>query len=157
MVTVRRAREDDADELFDVHIRSIREVCSSHYSERETQAWAGRLFPGAHLPGIRSHDFFVAEDAEGLVGFSELVAEESEVRAVYVHPRALRAGVGSALLYAVEDAARAAGLSSLRLSASLNAVPFYQHAGYRIEYDSSLALNREVSIVCVEMRKELQI
>jgi putative acetyltransferase len=152
---IRRAREEDAGAVYEAHSRSIREVCSSHYNEEETRAWAGRLYPGVHVLSILSHDFFVAEDAQGIIGFSELIVDSGEVRAVYVHPRALRKGVGSALLSAVENVARLAGLTSLHLFGSLNAVPFYESAGYRIEKSSAIAITPDVTIACVIMKKKL--
>ena len=49
----------------------------------------------------------ISRDASGVVGFGALVPTKGEVRAVYVHPRAARRGVGSAILAQLETLALA--------------------------------------------------
>ena len=65
-----------------------------------------------------------AQDADALLDAM------GEVRAVYVHPDHARHGVGSALLAELEGYARGRGLDRLSLQSSLNAVGFYERAGY---------------------------
>ena len=72
-----------------------------------------------------------------------------------MHPRAVRQGVGARLLRTLEEVARVAGLSVLRLKSTLNALPFYEHAGFRIEAHATHRISLEVALACVEMRKEL--
>ncbi len=95
----------------------------------------------------------VATAASAVVGFAALVGDE--VHAVYVHPDHARQGIGSALLGHLETVARADGVRTLRLSASLTAVPFYLACGYRRIRDSTHTLRSGVAIRCVEMVKEL--
>src|SRR5437763_10850538 len=97
-IQIRRAVLEDAGGVYDVHSRAIREVCCSHYSRADVDAWAGRLFPGAHRDAIASREFFVALEANSILGFGQLNVDSSEVEAVYVHPTALRRGIGSQLL-----------------------------------------------------------
>lgn len=70
----------------------------------------------------------VRDDAD--VGFSHIVPDVGELHAVYVHPDHARSGVGSALLAELEGYARGYGLTKLTLQSSLNAVGFYERAGY---------------------------
>lgn len=72
----------------------------------------------------------VAEDTAGIVGFGQLNQSSGEVDTVYVLPERQGEGIGGALLRSLEDAARAAGVKRLHLSATPNAVPFYERAGY---------------------------
>jgi putative acetyltransferase len=155
VLVVRRAHEEDAPVIFEVHTCSIREICVSRYSAAEVEAWAGRLRPGSHLRAIRSREFFVATDDTGIAGFGQLDLGAGEVEAVYVHPRALRRGVGARLLRTLEEVARAAGLSELHLKSTLNAVTFYQRAGFRIEAQATHRISPDVELACVEMRKDL--
>ncbi|MEM4780046.1 MAG: GNAT family N-acetyltransferase, partial [Halalkalicoccus sp.] len=55
---------------------------------------------------------------------------DAEVTGVYVDPSAARQGIGSTLLADLERYGRERGVRTLALSASLNAVPFYQAHGY---------------------------
>jgi hypothetical protein len=56
---------------------------------------------------------------------------------------------------ALEDAARAAGVEKLHLSATLNAVSFYERAGYVGEGPVVHRLPTGVELECLRMSKEL--
>ena len=113
-----------------MHVRAIREVCSRSYPEDQIASWAGLLSPTSYVAVIRERFLVVAEDAGGIAGFGQLNQTNGEVDAVYVLPGRQGEGIGGALLRSLEVAARAAGLKELHLSATLNAVPFYERAGY---------------------------
>ncbi|PSP74853.1 hypothetical protein BRC81_16875 [Halobacteriales archaeon QS_1_68_20] len=84
---------------------------------------------------------------------------DAEVTGVYVHPEAASQGVGSAVLADLERRARAGGVATLGLSASLNAVAFYEDHGYeRVRayvHEFSAAASTGVEGTVVEMRKDL--
>src|SRR5258706_863137 len=155
MIAVRRAVEADLGAICEVHPRAIREVCSSHHAPAEIEAWAGRLFPGVHGESIRSREFFVAVEGSSTLGFGQLNLATAEVQGVYVHPAAVRRGVGSLLVAELERRARSAGLQRLHLDASLNSVSFYRYAGFQIDGDTKHAFG-EIAIACVRMSKELR-
>jgi len=156
MIQIRRAEEADLGGICEAHTRAIREVCSSHYTPAEIEAWAGRLFPGVHGEAIRSNEFFVAVEGSSILGFGQLNLETEEVRGVYVHPAAVRRGVGSLLVAELERRARSAGLLKLHLDASLNSVSFYRHAGFQIDGHATHSFSGEVEIACVRMSKDLR-
>ena len=108
------------------------------------------------MSAIAASDFFVGTDGERVVGFSEYDPETRELAAVYVHPDFERRGLGRALLEAAEAAAHARGVDSLHLRASLNAVSFYQRAGYVVERAGSVTLRSGSELRCVFMRKTLR-
>ena len=64
-------------------------------------------------------------------------------------------GVGSAMLAAVEARARVAGCARLRGAMSLNAVPFYERAGYRPVGGPARLRNAGVTVPVVWMEKSL--
>lgn len=154
-IQIRRAETADADGVYEVHSRSIREICRSHYSEADIDAWAGRLFPGVHVDAMSSHEFFVAVEANLILGFGQLDIKTGEIEAIYVHPMAVSRGLGSRILGRLEEQALSAGLSSLRLDASLNSVGFYEHAGFRREAETTHVMRSGVEIACVRMSKAL--
>jgi hypothetical protein len=55
----------------------------------------------------------------------------------------------------LESIARSSGLAQLTLDASLNSVPFYEHAGYTHARSKDHELDAGVSMPCMAMRKEL--
>lgn len=154
MITIRRARLEDSASICCVHIRAIREVCKSHYSEKELEAWAAVIRPARYEEAIKKGAFFVAVEGERIIGFGNLNQERGEIEAVYVDPDHVRRGVGMEILQNLEDVARDSGLTSLRLIASLNAVPFYQNGGFKSEQQTKYLLPFEM-VACVPMVKEL--
>jgi GNAT superfamily N-acetyltransferase len=56
--------------------------------------------------------------------------DAAKVRAIFVHPDFARRGLGSLILGAVEEAARAAGFSCFEMGSTLTGVPLYRLKGY---------------------------
>ncbi|WP_246308325.1 GNAT family N-acetyltransferase [Halosimplex rubrum] len=158
MTLVRPAREGDTAPLRETHVAAIEAFGPEAYDERAVAAWADRG-DDPSLEGLDDPDTYwvVAERGEGppVAGFGRLDAAAGEVVAVYVHPDCARSGVGSAVLASLEGYARGAGLNELALTASLNAVGFYERHGYRAGEDVTLSIGDGVEIDCVEMRKSL--
>ncbi len=155
MFTVRRAREEDSEGIWRVHTRAIRGIASSHYTPEEIEAWARPRQPEHYVEAIRNKEFYVAEEDGAVIGFGTLNHHENEIEAVYVSPEVVRRGAGSAILRRLEERARDLGLKSLKMDASLNAVPFYRSAGYESQKVTKHRLASGVEIGCVLMTKEL--
>ena len=154
-MTIRRAREDDAESVGRVHRSAIRELCRAHYTDEQIEAWSGPRPAGHFAKVIRAKEFYVAEGGGEVVGFGSLDAEACEVDAVYIAPAAAGRGIGMKLLRAVEARARELGLKSLRVDASLNAVGFYERAGYELQATGTHRLANGVDLPCAHMSKGL--
>jgi len=154
-LSIRRATDHDRQGIWTVHVRAIREICSRSYSEEQITSWAGLLSPDSYVAVIRERFLVVAEDTAGIVGFGQLNQSSGEVDAVYVLPERQGEGIGGALLRSLEDAALAAGVKRLHLSATPNAVPFYKRAGYLGEGSTVHRLPTGVELQCLRMSKEL--
>lgn len=166
-MTVRTAGLADVDAMNACHVASIRTFGPATYDAAQVNAWAEtddgepREYP-VEDPDQR---VVVAERDDDLAGFGHChpdpapedpAHDAGEVLAVYVHPDHARVGVGTALLADLEAHAREAGCPALELTASLPAVPFYEHHGYR-EVDRVYHYTDTVEggLECVRMRKEL--
>ena len=77
------------------------------------------------------------------------------LRAVYVHPRVGRRGVGAKILEQLEQAAVDLRLPELELEASLNAEAFYRRHGYEVLKRAIHRLASGHGMACVKMRKLL--
>lgn len=166
---IRAAEPTDADAVRRVHRASIEGLGPEAYDSEQVEAWASGCESADYASTIADDDvrFVVAERDGDIVGFGSLrlerLADEStadaEITGVYVHPSVAREGVGTALLADLEREARERGRRLLGLSASLNAVPFYDHHGYeRVEtrtHEFSGHRSTGVEGTVVEMRKEL--
>ena len=61
------------------------------------------------------------------------LTERARIRAMYTHPDFVRRGVGTMILKASEEAARAEGFGATEMAATLAGKPFYERCGYRVE------------------------
>ncbi len=156
---VRPAVLGDAEGIVHVHHAAVHETAAAFYSIDVLQAWS-RPPNEARYQQVRrtvaddQELFLVAEDSTGLVGFGSIAPASEELRAVYVHPRMARRGVGSALLRGLEALALSRGCPHLHLEASLNAEAFYTKNGYVILRRGIHRLGT-IEMTCVQMRKEL--
>ena len=153
-LTIRRARQEDKDAIWRVHIDAIRGLCASHYEEEVIDVWVGRTRPEKYEESIDNCLFLVAEDEGGIVGFGVLNRERAEIGGLYVSSAVAGRGVGRRLLRMLEDDAVEAGLRRLELYASLNAVRFYESAGYVAHESLTHQLRPGVERACVHMVKQ---
>lgn len=167
---IREASTEDAEAIRAVHRASIEGLGPQAYDRRQVEAWARGCRSADYAATIEAAETacLVADRGGEVVGFGTLrvaapdgyVSDpDAEVTAVYVSPGVAREGVGTELYAALERRARSRGIETIGLSASLNAVQFYQAQGYdRIrEYDHEFSSQEDTGVTgtIVEMTKEL--
>lgn len=138
-----------------VHAAAVEGISTAQYTLEELQAWAVPRKPESYEELIRNREFYVAEADGVIVGFGVLNQVSAVVEAVYVSPGVGRRGIGQEVLRKLEERASALGLKVLRLNASLNAVQFYERAGYVAQERSKYRLLTGVEIPCVPMVKAM--
>lgn len=153
MLNIRRAQREDCHSIARVHAAAVGGISTTLYTPEEIKAWAVPRQVENYEELIGTREFVVAEWSDVLVGFGVLNAESSEVEAVYVSPNVKRQGIGLEVLRQLEARASVLGLKALRLNASLNAVPFYERAGYVAQEQSKYRLLTGIEIACVPMVK----
>jgi putative acetyltransferase len=136
-IQLRPGRPDDALAILAAHRSAIRQTAPSAYSPAIIDEWAPAVIVPERVDTFqrwieRGEELIVvAVDSAGeIIGFGSIVLTNSELRAVYVGAAYGGQGVGRALLARLEDLARKAGLTELRMDASINAVPFYEANGF---------------------------
>lgn len=157
MAFVREARPSDAEAIADIHVAAIEAFGPEAYDEAEVEAWASREDPPEDHYTLDDPDahWIVAERDGERAGFGHLDPKDGEIVAVYVHPDHARHGVGSTILAGLEGYARGVGLAEVTLTASLNAVPFYERTGYERVRPVVHETSTGVALDCVEMGKSL--
>ena len=82
--------------------------------------------------------------------------DAARIRAFFVHPAFARRGLGSMLMHACMDAARAAGFRKLALVATLPGEPLYRTFGFaaRERFDAPLADGTALPVVAMERELE---
>jgi len=155
MVTLRNATLADSEGIWRVFTRAVRELARDAYTPEQIEAWAALREPKDFAAVIGEREFQVAEDSGVIAGYGQLNVATAELEAVYVAPEYAGRGLGRQLMELLEEKARAAGVKSLRLRASLNAVGFYEHLGWRIERREAHRLPSGVEFDVVHMTKAL--
>ncbi|MFH5797925.1 GNAT family N-acetyltransferase [Haladaptatus sp. CMAA 1911] len=158
MTEIREASPDDASDILDLHVASIRAFGPDAYDEEQVAAWAEKDDGTAGYPIDAPGHYLVVAVDDGVVGYGHLVTESGEIGAVYVHPDAARTGIGTAILAHLEGYARGWESTRLELWASLNAVGFYDRAGYRRVREETVEKERdgrEISLPVSVMEKSL--
>ncbi len=126
----RRACVADLAALWELRTRAVRLGCASHYAPEVIEAWCASA-PPERLPRLlETGGALVMEEDGRLLGYAILDLDTGELDAAFVDPAEQGRGIARALLAALDAMAVARGLRRLFLSASLNAVPFYERAGY---------------------------
>lgn len=153
MIHLRPALPLDTDSLWALRTLAVRISCATHYSAEQIAAWSASPVPAAYAGMIAAGGGIVAMHGDALAGYAMLDIEKQEVDAVFVDPGRGGLGIGKRLLAALEDVARERGISSLRLSASLNAEPFYRAAGFVALREDVYVHPSGIKLACVAMAK----
>ncbi len=159
-VNIRPAIVADAIAIIDLHFTAVHQSASSFYPAEVLNTWSTQPDETRYDHIRRALEkgeelFVVAEDASGVIGFGSIVPLLQELRAVYVHPRAGRRGVGSAILRCLEQLALDRGVLQLQMDASINAEAFYRRAGYEILERGVHRLRSGREMACLKMKKSL--
>ena len=129
-LAIRPYRASDLDGVIAIFLRAIREVASRDYDQAQIDAWA-QVDRDAWAPRRLSRPTWVVAVGEALAGFADL-EPNGHLDMMFVHPGHQRRGVATALLAAVEAAAREQGLTRLSTEASITAHPFFEARGFSV-------------------------
>jgi putative acetyltransferase len=159
-VIVRKMRPQEARSFLEVHHAAVRGLAAADYPPDVIEAWAPLPISDAAVDRVAAaapsdQTRLVAESNGDIVGIGELVPGLNELRACYVVPKAVRQGVGTALVREIEKIARAHGLTHLQLDASLTSEPFYLGLGYIVRERGEHVLWAGIKMACVKMEKQL--
>lgn len=174
--TLRLAAPADADAVTALIARSVHGLQAGEYDQTQRDAAIGQVFLVDHgLIADGSYFLVEAEDGRlaGAGGWSNRRAlhgghthgdtgeridpktEPARIRAYFVDPAFARRGVGSMILKACENAAKAAGFTAATMGATLTGVPFYATHGYAEGEREEAPLPGGGSLTVVHMHKQL--
>jgi len=133
LIHVRKARFEDVAEVLRLIARAIERGCRRHYSARERRAVYASYARCAFLDVMAPYETLVVESESGaLTAFAQLDPSTGGLRALFVDDQAQGHGVGRALLAHVVARAAAHGCPRVHGAMALNAVPFYERAGFSV-------------------------
>ena len=147
-MNIRPATVEDLSKILEINLRSIFEICITHYDSDTLKQWVGSRSEASFSRSFSRHQLFVAEDTEDMCGFLDVTP--GEILAIYTLPEKERRGIGKQLLFkGIEEASK--GDREVVLNASLNAVTFYEKYGFVREKEMSLVRNG-VALPLIKMR-----
>jgi GNAT superfamily N-acetyltransferase len=133
MILVRLAAEADIPAMSEVLTRSITELCALDHKNdpAAVAAWTANKTPEGVRRILDNPDvqLFVAEH-DSVVAAVGCVQAGNEIGLNYVHPEHRLQGVSRALLAAMEQAMREAGVTEAKLKATQTAHDFYRANGW---------------------------
>jgi GNAT superfamily N-acetyltransferase len=176
---LRLATPADADAIEGLMRDSIREIFPAFYDERQT---ASAVVHVGHLDRMLVDDrtyFVIEEDPGDLIacgGWSRrdrLYAgsgdhpedarlldprtEPARVRAMFTRGDRTRRGLGTRILDACEDAARAEGFRTLSLMATLPGIPLYERFGFAVIEHTTITTPDGVELACASMARPVRV
>jgi len=153
---IRKAIDTDKKNISKLHISSIKRLCSKHYTDEQLHAWTSILTPSVYDQALKEKVFLVAHDStRELMGLGILDIKNAEISAIYIHPDAVGNGVGTKLLYRLEEIARSNNVVKIAVHSTLNAKGFYQRHGYLTHGLTFHLLSNGSKLECVRMVKDL--
>ena len=174
-LTHRLANREDLDALRALMEAAIAELQKPFLNEQ--QVASSRTIMGLDTQLIEDGTYFVVEnDGElagcggwsrraTLYGGDQMKAAEQEdplldpsteparIRAFFVHPDCARRGIGTQILQACLDAARAAGFRRVTLASTLPGVPFYRALGFEEKERLEIPLPDGVRLPIIRMER----
>ena len=129
--------------LREIFRDSIADLTDEDYSEAQQNAWAAAADDEAAFGKRLGSQLTLVSTLEGsAVGFASL-ASGDKIDMLYVHPAAVRQGVASLLIDALEKLAGARGTAKLIVDASDTARGFFEKRGYIAQQRNSISVGDE--------------
>jgi putative acetyltransferase len=151
MITLSPASAADIAALWSLRTRAVRSQCAGHYRPEILATWAAAAAPASY-PALLAQGGGIQASINGeLAGYAILDRASGEVDAVFVDPQHGGKGVGKALLRALEQLATEP--AAMYLYASLNAVPFYEAAGFIAKENTQYQHPAGILLDCVLMTR----
>lgn len=177
---LRKANSEDVSRLREIIDASVRGLQAADYSPAQIEGALKSVY-GVDSQLIADGTYLVAEEPteagpvivacggwsrrKTLYGGDQYAGREdslldpardaAKIRAFFVHPQWARRGIGTLILQACEDAARAAGFTRLEMGATLSGVAFYKAKGYLEVENQSVSLENGEALRVVKMTKTL--
>lgn len=125
-------------------------------AEAQTDAADGRMVPAGCGGWSRRKTLFGADRGPGREPDPlDPACDAAKIRAIFVHPRFARMGLGSMILAHVEAEAAAAGFQHFEMGSTLTGVPIYRLRGYTEAERIAVPLGNGESLPVVRMTKAL--
>jgi N-acetylglutamate synthase-like GNAT family acetyltransferase len=128
-VEIRRATAADAETVYEIVLRALRETNARDYPASVIDRLALTL-PEGVASKLEEWEAYVAVVDGRIVGTASLNGKT--VRAVFVHPDYQGRSIGTKLMDVLENAANVQSVNTLSVQSSITAQPFYAKRGFKV-------------------------
>jgi predicted N-acetyltransferase YhbS len=158
MMTLRPLSVDDLSAARYIHATAFAGAARNHYSADDIDAFTAFIRSPRYADLLLGNHAVAACIGSEMVGIAAWSAGEppsptARILAVFVRPMFTGEGVGRQLIGHIEDEARAAGYQAIEVSATLNAVGFFEDLGYLLVREGAWALPLGHEMPVAFMRK----
>ena len=173
-VVIRRATEVDVPALHALIEASVRGLQANDYTQAEIEGALGHAL-GLDSQLVTDGTYFIAEvggemvasggwsyratlcGSDGMTGREparlDPVTDAAKIRAIFVHPKWARRGLGTLMLEYCEERARAAGFTRLEMGSTLTGAPLYRLKGYEERERIAIPLPNGEALPIIRMTK----
>jgi len=152
MLSIEKAKREDAPTAWKIRNAAILNQCAGHYSVDNLKAWTSGDLSEDFVKVVEKH-FYVARSNNEIVGTGMISVETGKIDAIFVHPAHMRRGIGAKIVEHLEIIALGHGLETLTLDSTLNAVAFYRSCGFEGNEVGAYISPRGLSLDCIPMVK----
>lgn len=135
-VSIRLVGVDEHAHVRHLHATSMVSQSADSLTECEIQAFVALVRSPAYSDVLKDENLYGAFIDGQLIGTASWQVsgddgQAARISSVFVDPMFMRLGIGGRLLAEVEARAFQSGFNQFAISATLNAVPFFERAGYQ--------------------------
>lgn len=152
---IRRMVPTDAEDMHRIHTEAVTAVCAAFVEPAAVAAWLHGRTAAKYVEASETggETFWIAAlDGGPVIGFASW--RRDELVSLFVDPAHHGRGVGDALFNACERDAAKYGHTPRRLTATLNAVSYYEARGFR-QIRESYRVRQGQRIPHIEMTRDM--
>jgi GNAT superfamily N-acetyltransferase len=129
-MTLRKAKPQEAEILWNIRNQAIRHGCKTSYDADVIARWTPDLMPERYRQMVIEYPFYVVEDETGDVAATGYLDLDTHcLEAIFTLPAAFGKGMATRIIEALKNEARSRGITRLRLDATPNAQSFIRSWG----------------------------
>jgi len=137
---VRKLKEGEETELWELYYNTIHNVNIRDYDENQVEAWAPSDFDiNIAIQKFRDIAPFVAIKNGRIIGYGD-IQPDGLIDHFYCHYEYQRQGVGNALITVIEKEAEKNGILRMYSNVSITARPFFEAKGFSVEKEQVVKL-----------------
>lgn len=150
---IRKGSLSDKNELQELFVGSIREVCKADYGSRQLSVWSSGIKNKERWQNILTNQLVLVSQKDGkITGFCTL--DGNHIDLFYVHKDHQREGIAKKLYAEIESIAKKQGQTELTSDVSKTAKPFFEKVGFVVVKEQQVMID-DIELTNFKMTKKI--